>query len=592
MTREESSKKQFENLRQKAEEKLQNTFKNIGKTPDENDVISIKELIHELQVHQTELEMQNEELHQIQEDLRRSEKRYEELYDKAPISYLTLNKSAEILDVNLTAAEKFDMPREFLLNKSFYDFVNREDRDQIYLHLVNVMKTKTLQNCECKINLDQAKSKSDIEAQQPNAEFWALLESISFKDNEGNDLYRTVLSDITERKKMEDELKKAKEKAEENDQLKTTFLANMSHEIRTPMNGILGFADLLLKNSLGNQEREQYLEMIHKSGQRLVNTLNDIIELSKIEVGISNVEQEATNINQNIEDVVQFFKPEAKNKNLALQIDHLPAASTSNIVTDKSKLESILTNLIKNAIKYTDKGSIHVGCHIEGGDLIIYVQDTGIGVPKERQQAIFNRFEQADITDQKAFEGSGLGLALIKSYVEMLNGTIELESKEGKGSTFNVTLPYRQAERTEATQFATSETTKTNEKANLKDQNLKILVAEDDEASFLVLSIILKQINCEVIHAQSGKETLNMSYQNPDLDIIFMDIKMPEMNGYEVTEHIREFNSNVYIIAQTSYALKGDSQKAFQAGINDYLTKPIKEEELMKALMQAVQTIK
>lgn len=592
MEKPEYNSEKFEALRQKAEEKLENTFNKVSDIPDVQDVEAIKKLMHELQVNQTELEMQNDELQQTQQQLKASEKRYADLYDSAPISYITLDQSGKMLDVNLTAAEKFDVEKPYLINKSFYDFIDKGDRDQLHLHLVAVFKSETHQQCELRISPKIAWDQTTNDRSRKPEDFWALLESKVFEDNAGNRLCRTMLSDITTRKNIEQELRKEKKKAEQNDYLKSAFLANMSHEIRTPMNGIIGFTDLLRQSGLNSEEQEYYLDIIEKSGQRLMNTVNDIIEVSKVEAGISTVELKETDINQMIRDLVGFFEPEAENKDLTLTLDQQLPESSKTIFTDESKLESIITNFIKNAIKYTDTGQIHVGCSLKEDNLEFYVKDTGVGVPPHRQEAIFNRFEQADIADKRAFQGSGLGLALIKSYVEMLEGKIDLESVEGEGSTFYVTLPFKPAEAPIQPSDIDQGTTLEDiyKEINAYNQYFKILVAEDDQASFLVLSKLLKKIKCEIFHAATGTETVEKCRQNPDLDLIMMDIKMPGIDGYEATHKIREFNSSVYIVAQTAYALKGDEENSLESGIDDYITKPVQEKALMESILKGIKS--
>ncbi|MCF8361432.1 MAG: PAS domain-containing protein [Prolixibacteraceae bacterium] len=263
------------------------------------------------------------------------------------------------------------------------------------------------------------------------------------------------ISDISKEKERVNELKRAKEKAEESDRLKSAFLANMSHEIRTPMNGILGFTDLLLEPDLSSGEKENFINIVQLSGQRLLNTVNDIVEFSKIEAGMVKIREIETDVNSSIEELIRFFKPEAEQKGLKLILEKLLPAEKKNLLTDRNKLDSILTNFIKNAIKYTESGIIWVGCEtVErngsatnafGGHAYIqfYVKDTGIGIPAEKAEAIFKRFEQADVANTKAFEGSGLGLAISKSYVEMLGGEIWLESEDAVGSTFYFSLPVK-----------------------------------------------------------------------------------------------------------------------------------------------------
>ena len=380
------------------------------------------------------------------------------------------------------------------------------------------------------------------------------------------------------------ELIDAKLKAEESDRLKSAFLANMSHEIRTPMNGILGFADLLKAPELSGEEQQAYIKIIEKSGARMLNIINDIIDISKIEAGLMKLDSKESNINEQIEYIYTFFKPEAEAKKLKISFNNALPAKEAVVTTDREKLYAILTNLVKNAIKYTHNGSIEFGYNLktnnETNELEFYVKDTGIGIPKERHEAIFERFIQADISDKMAYQGAGLGLAISKAYVEMLGGKIRVESEEGKGSCFYFTLPYKTDPFLEniELQLASSAT-------NEKVKNLKILIAEDDEVSEMLIDSLVKSFGKEILKARTGVEAIEICYDNPDIDLIMMDILMPVMGGYEATRKIREFNKTVVIIAQTAYALSGDRENAIASGCNDYLSKPINKKELL-ALMQ------
>lgn len=233
----------------------------------------------------------------------------------------------------------------------------------------------------------------------------------------------------------------AKEKAEESSRLKRAFLLNINHEIRTPMNGIMGFTGLI-KGTTSIDNQKKYLDIINKSSVRLLHTIEDIINISMIEAGLEKVSIEEVNMNEQLEDIYEFFKPEANKKGLKLSVTHTLLEQDSIIKSDQIKIYSVLSNLVKNAIKFTEKGSIEFGCYLIENSLKIFIKDTGIGIPLNRQPFIFDRFVQADIEDEAVHEGTGLGLAISKSYVEMLGGQIEVESEEALGSLFSVTIPF------------------------------------------------------------------------------------------------------------------------------------------------------
>lgn len=373
------------------------------------------------------------------------------------------------------------------------------------------------------------------------------------------------------------ELTKAKEKAEESNHLKSAFLTNMSHEIRTPMNGILGFSNLLKKPNITTEEKTKFLEVIEKSGNRLLNTINNIIDMAIIESGQLKTSISNVDINEQIESLFSFFEKEAENKGLKLSLSKSLSGKDAIIKTDLDKLYSILTNLIKNAIKFSYKGTIEFGYHLIEKNAYInldfFVKDTGIGIPKNRQLAIFNSFEQADIEDKEVYEGSGLGLAIAKSYVEQLGGEIWVESEIGKGSIFHFTIPYLKAKNEIELEVVADE--------NLESiQNLKLLIAEDDTTSQLFLTELLESYCKEILIAKNGVEAVDICKKHQDIDLILMDIKMPKLNGLEATQKIREFNTKMVIIAQTAYSLINDREKSLQAGCTDYISKPINKNAL------------
>ncbi len=383
--------------------------------------------------------------------------------------------------------------------------------------------------------------------------------------------YIAIQKDISERKKIEEELVRAKERAEESDRLKSAFLANMSHEIRTPMNGILGFSTLLSKQGVDIEEQQNYISMIEKSSARLYNLINEIIDISKIESGQMEVLSVETNINEQLELAYDLLKPDAENKGITLSYQNSLSAKEAVITTDNTKLYSIITNLLKNAIKYTDNGSVEFGYTRKEEFLEFYVRDTGVGIPENRLEAIFERFIKAETVVLKAREGAGLGLSITKAFVEMLGGNIWVRSEVWKGSTFYFTLPYHVVG--EAIPHIKDGSSGIG--VGSLDKNLKILIAEDDETSEMLLSVLVKAYSKDVLIARTGTEAIEIYRNNPDIDLILMDIQMPVMNGYEATRQIRKLSKHVIIIAQTAYGILGDWEKAKESGCDDYISKPI-----------------
>ena len=401
-----------------------------------------------------------------------------------------------------------------------------------------------------------------------------------FVDHDGTKYLIGIIRDISNRKKEEIELLAAKEKAEQADQLKSAFLANMSHEIRTPMNGILGFAELLKEPNLTGEKQQEYLNIIEESGKRMLNIINDIISISKIEAGLMEVHNQYSNINEQVDYIYNFFLPEVVKKGLNLSHHSSLPLDEANVTTDREKLFAILTNLVKNAIKHTEIGSINFGYIIKDNEIIFHVKDSGIGIPDNRKEAIFKRFIQADITNKMALQGAGLGLSISKAYVEMLGGKLWLESQEGRGSTFYFTLPY-------CRNIKTAQHVKVKEKVpteNVLKNKLKILIAEDDKISELLISLAVKNLVSDIVYAKNGLEAIDACQENPDIDLILMDMQMPKMDGHEATQKIRKFNKDIVIIAQTANALSNESEIMLQAGCNDIISKPIQIEELKRLI--------
>ena len=390
-----------------------------------------------------------------------------------------------------------------------------------------------------------------------------------------------IFQDITDRKQSEEELINAKEKAEEGDRLKTAFLNNISHEIRTPMNAIVGFCALLGEPDLNEQSRMDYIEVIIQSSNHLLAIISDIVDISNIEANIVKIAKNGININSTFKSLYDQFLPKVSEKKIQLICESDIPDSDALIVTDNTKLKQILINLINNAIKFTDKGYVKVGCVLRDKFLEFCVSDTGIGIGEEYYQRIFDRFYQVQLSISRLYEGTGLGLAISKANVELMGGKIWLTSEPGKGSTFFFSIPYEKQ---------AVETLAVNEKRVPEDfvfpEKKTILVAEDIDSNFKLVRFFLSNANTEIIRAANGKEAVQKFQSNKNIDLILMDIKMPVMDGYTAVKLIRETNNTIPIIAQTAYA--EDKEKAIDSGCSGFISKPFDKKSLLKVIHEFI----
>lgn len=387
------------------------------------------------------------------------------------------------------------------------------------------------------------------------------------------------------RRRMEDELIKAKDKAEESDRLKSAFLANMSHEIRTPMNGILGFSNLLNDETLTPDAKKAYISIINSSANQLLTIINDIVDISKIEAGQLKIFKKESNITSLLESLFLQFEreislhPTKSNLRISLLKDsNYPSVS---FTTDEVRLRQVLTNLLNNAIKFTESGSIELGYHCqEQGVLLFYVKDTGIGIVPEKQEVIFERFVQADNALTKQFGGTGLGLAISKGLVELLGGTIWVRSETGLGSTFYVEFPAPDLALVQNVSLLAQQPFY---KPSYSFAGRTILIVEDTLHVFQYLVEILSPTKANILYADCAQEAMDLC-RNNYMDIILMDLQLPDMTGYELVKKVKAIKPNVPVIAQTSFALEGDEQTVLTSGFDGYITKPINEDLLTEKL--------
>lgn len=387
-----------------------------------------------------------------------------------------------------------------------------------------------------------------------------------------------------QRKKAEQAVIAAKEKAEESDRLKTAFLANMSHEIRTPMNGILGFAELLDDDTLTQESRREFISIISSSSKQLLTVINDIIDISKIESGQLVISNVRFNLNELLHKVLMTFenvKTNAGKSQLNLLLEKGFSDRDSNITCDDVRLSQVLNNLLGNALKFTSSGFIKCGYRHENGNLLFYVEDTGKGIPEDKQQFIFERFRQVEESNTRQFGGTGLGLSISKGLVELMGGTLWVNSDKNKGSTFYFTLP--------GNVMATAQVPVQMQqipKPEGRFNGLTILIAEDILSNFNLLQIMLQKTGATLLYAEDGAQAVKICRDHDDIDLVLMDIQMPEMNGFEATREIRKFLPDLPIIALTAYAFEEDKIRVLDAGCNDFIAKPIDKEGLISKLSE------
>ena len=394
---------------------------------------------------------------------------------------------------------------------------------------------------------------------------------------------KNLQKEISHKEKIQKSLEKAKEKAEESDRLKSAFLKNMSHEIRTPMNGIMGFAGLLEKDLPEGEKAKGYVNMIRRSGNRMLELINNLIDIAMIESGETKVQKHETALNSLMDSLYALYLPQAHNKGLKIFYEKGLDEPGDKLTTDGDKLKQVLANLINNAVKYTHKGEIVFGYKREKEVLHFYVGDTGIGISSELQEKIFERFRQAELGVTREYEGAGLGLSISRAYVEMLGGEMWVVSTPGHGSVFHFTLPFHPMESNESNPAKTGKN-----KGTKFPEGITLLVAEDDETSYALLWEIMENTGITLYRAKNGEEVIEELKEHPEVDLVLMDVKMPLMDGYRATQVIKNSRPTLPVIAQTAYASEEDRQKALNAGCDAYLVKPVNADELMGWIQKMV----
>lgn len=417
--------------------------------------------------------------------------------------------------------------------------------------------------------------------------FWELVSISSVVNREGNiSHFVAIKDDISNRKQMEEVMRKAKEKAEDSDRLKSAFLANMSHEIRTPMNAIVGLSGLMSDPELPVTERQNFSEIIRENSNLLLQLIDDIVDISKIEAGQINIRPAICDIKSLMADIYESYKLQIKDRedNLRFLLNRDDSPERLYTFTDGQRLRQVIMNLISNALKFTEKGSVQFGCKLtETSEILFYVKDTGIGIPKDKLELIFDRFRQVEETEARNHRGAGLGLSISKSLVELLGGSIWAESEKGKGSCFSFTIPYQHVS---ASKERSSATYDSGIYPRLPGEN--ILVVEDLEVNYRLIEAMLKKSGASIIRAKTGKDALEMISNGMNISLVLLDLNMPDIHGYDILVEIKKSRENLPVIIQTAYAMNGEKERCRKAGCDNYITKPIQVEQLISAVQECL----
>lgn len=490
-----------------------------------------------------------------------NEYKFRALFEQSTDGVFITDSSGNYLEANESGYKMLGYSWEEITTKNIRDIILKENLQENPIHLTEMRSGKVV-------------STERLLVRKDGSVFPAEVSGIMFTDGR----MQAIVRDISERRKFENDLILAKEKAEENDRLKTAFLHNMSHEIRTPLNAIMGFADLLPEYFNDPERLKRFTEIIKQRGNDLIDLIDDILDVSRIESGVLTLSPEPCNLSDFFNDLEhEFIEYQSRANKTDIDFKFQISDKLQGLVVeiDSSKIKQILTNLVGNAFKFTAAGRVEIGCHPEeGGMLSFYVSDTGIGIAKELHNSIFSRFFQAEHHNAQVYGGTGLGLSIVSGLVQIMGGNIWLDSEIGKGSTFYFTVPFRNVISYH------NETEAPDKESADQPSEMSVLIVEDDFYNAEYLKEVLSDTGFSIFHTSTGLQAIELC-SSREIDLILMDIRLPDMTGYEATSRIKQIHPEIKIIAQTAYALPGEKEKALESGCVDYISKPIRRDLLL-----------
>ncbi len=522
------------------------------------------------------LSFETTERRKAEDKIRKSEAELKKAQKIAAVGYWTWYVSDDSLELSDEIFTIFGITADMFygkLDSLIMNSVHPDDKDRAYNSIRAFFEEGIMVPAEYKIVWPDGSLRY----------IWTETGEMIHDESNKPSVLKGIVQDITQRKLAEQEIIKAKEKAEESDRLKSTFLANMSHEIRTPMNAIIGFSELLLDPDFDDTKKAEFTRLIQRRSYDLLRIIEDILDISKIEVGQLNVVMAPVKVVNILKELNEFYqgylKTDDEKPGVSIILSVPDELDNTIIKTDTQRLKQVLSNLIDNAIKFTKEGLIEFGITKgENSEIIFFVKDTGIGIRPDKQAIIFDRFRQAeDRSSTRKYGGTGLGLSIVKGILELFHSRIWLESEEGNGSTFYFNYSLNgDGEVHDVSQAKAEMPSVLNGRA--------ILIVEDDRLNALYLKELLSKYHINLLHAGSGQEALLIVNGHPEINIILMDIRLPDTNGLILTQSIKKIKPGMVIIAQTAYASASDAKDCLDAGCEDYISKPINPQKLIEIL--------